>query len=132
MNLHKHARTLVMAGLLAAAAVSAIPMQVQASRPWHNTKTTCQADGYLWDDKLGCADEYCNDALFGYGDPGESLVWQGRAYYCDGFTGQWTQLRKIQTGPTLPVVHPVGNAPATQSTPTGPVGPQRNGGVLKQ
>ena len=130
MNPFSHARTLVMAGMLAAAVVSASAVQVHAMRPWHSTKATCQADGYAWDDVRGCADEYCNDGLFGYGDPGETLYWQGHFYMCDGFSGQWTQYARIQTLPVFPVVNVVGNALATEPTPTGPVAPHPLGGVL--
>jgi len=118
-----------MAGMLAAAVVSASAVQVHAMRPWHSTKATCQADGYVWDDVKGCADEYCNDGLMGYGDPGETQVWQNHIYMCDGFSGQWTQVRLVHVPTGLPVVTTVGNVEVVQPTPTNPLA-HPLGGVL--
>jgi hypothetical protein len=130
MNVRNYVRTLVVAVLLAATIVTASTVQVHAMRPWHNTKSTCQADGYAWDEARGCADEYCNDGLMGYGEPGETQVFQNHIYMCDGFSGQWTQVGRTQTNPVLPGLQIVGGSVAVQVGASSPIAPLPVGGTF--
>jgi hypothetical protein len=124
MKFQHHIVTSLVGVFFAAVVVAGSIVQVSAQRPWHNTQATCQADGYYWDPVKGCADEYCNDGLMGYGDPGETQVWQGHIYMCDGFTGQWTEVALVHpTGTFLPVAPIIGAVQAAPPASGGPSGP---------
>lgn len=115
MELRTHARTLVMASLAVASLLSATAVGVHAQPPRSPAQQDCEARGYYWDTNHGlCADLYCLDGLFGYGDPGESLVFQGRVYYCNGLTGQWTEAMRVHGNPGVGGLYPVVVAPSTQ------------------
>ncbi len=128
MNIHQSARILLTAGMLAASVLGGSAGQVHALGGEHNTKASCEAAGYEWDAVKGCADQYCLDNLHGYGDPGESEQWvdgTGRSHsaYCDGWSGQWVEIGRIQTGPGGPSLPVVGSAGLTQTTTTPPTHP---------
>ena len=94
-----NARTL----LPAAAAAVAIGVMVLGSPAGlalaapKDPASLCRARGYIWDDRLGCADKPCSygDQTYGAGDVVNVKIRTFGVeflYYCDGFTGQWKRV----------------------------------------
>jgi hypothetical protein len=74
----------------------------------------CEALGHRWRDGQ-CADKRCHDGSNGanWGD-GEVRITGGQWYVCDGFSGQWVHLPRVQ-------------APVDDPSPTTPSGPANTG-----
>jgi hypothetical protein len=104
MKLRTPLGSLATASLLALAIVSlpAGSAYATATNPKNKTATTCQAQGYEWDDVKGCADKTCT--MYGetyhhgqFTNRGEDIV------YCDGYTGNWVLIRtRPRSGPAAP------------------------------
>jgi hypothetical protein len=120
MKLRTSGQALVLAAALAASVMGAAAAHAQPSKPKSPAPQTCEQQGYAWDDVKGCADQYCLDGLMGYGDPGETQVFQNRVYMCDGFTGQWTALRTVHGGTGLHPLPPGVIAPVIEPSQPNP------------
>ncbi len=107
MNVRTLLRTLATASLLALVAlslpgVSAHAMPIQEAR-----KKACLARGYVWSDKLGCADKGCS-LWDGKSEPGDTVSTPGgHVSMCNGWTGQWEQVL-IRSGGSSVVPAPAG------------------------
>ncbi|MFN8634992.1 MAG: hypothetical protein U0893_14135 [Chloroflexota bacterium] len=106
MYARKLARGLVTAALVAVAAASFQPSPANAAmtNPQRKSAAECIAGGFVWDSVKGCADKECDNAE-AHGSHGDYYFGLKYVYYCDGFTGNWVQVRTNDgstTSPTAP------------------------------
>jgi hypothetical protein len=125
MKIRDRARSLAMASMLALALMSLPAAQAYAAT--NVVKAGCEGAGYIWSDTKGCSNRSCGGWPYGNGEPGEISLALGtdHAAYCDGFTGQWTQ---VSLAPQAPLSEPAaprtgGTASPTGTTPSGPRAP---------
>lgn len=101
MNLRAQLRTAATTSLLALAIVSLTATATHAA-PVGGAKQDCIDRGYVWYDKWGCADRHCAvpGSLIPV-RPGTNFFYNGKVYACDGFTGQFTEVkgRTMPSGP---------------------------------
>lgn len=113
MNAHLPFRTLAVASLLALSFLGLLGTDAHAGPIQDKRKQECIQGGHEWSDKLGCADKNCSD-WYGRFHPGETLVTGGKMYMCDGYTGNWIEIK----GKPVPPTGPAGGAPASSGVYT--------------
>ena len=125
MNIHNAIRALTVAPVLAAAILGAPANFAHAEQK--SPQQACAERHGIWVFDR-CADKTCrhNGETYYAGEFIRVLdAWHNSTYWnCDGFTGQWVQVRT--TTPSGPAA-PAGSgtvAPAGTTNTTGPVGPR--------
>lgn len=97
----KYLAILLATGSLAFGLVALAPERAEAAPINAATKAFCLAGGWQWSDALGCAFNNCTLNGTEY-EPGDDVYVNGKTYYCDGFTGRWTEVIKRPPTSNLP------------------------------
>jgi hypothetical protein len=122
-------RTLGVAALLAAAAMSLLAGAAHA-KPKSPAQRLCEAQGFVWDDKKGCADSWCVDNKGQQQPPGDTYNEKGVSYMCNGWTGEYEKIgiEPALSGTGAPLTGGVAS-PAGAPSPV-PTTMRPGGGVL--
>lgn len=99
----RHLAIVLASGFLTLGLLGLASERAEAAPANYTVKAYCLAGGWQWSDTLGCAFNSCtfNGKVY---EPGDDIYVNGKFYYCDGFTGRWTELiRRLPTS-TLPTL----------------------------